>query len=139
MKKQRAEIRIYQAAVFFFWFSQYTYVPNLSAYLRELGASLTLIGIVTGSYGFTQMLARIPLGILSDRIGRRKIFVSAGFLLSLTANILFLLFRRFCPSDHTAGLCMGQGGRTGGQNAVRTDDHVGKTLIMSRVIQLLAL
>ncbi|MBQ9612018.1 MAG: MFS transporter [Lachnospiraceae bacterium] len=93
MKENPSKIRIFRLAVLFFWFSQYTYVPNLSSYLKELGASLTLIGIVTGSYGFTQMVARIPLGILSDRIGKRKIFVSLGFLLSFVSNMLFLLFR----------------------------------------------
>ena len=67
MKKSASGTRLYQAAVMLFWFSQYTYVPHLSAYLKDLGASLTLIGIVTGSYGFTQMLARIPLGILYIR------------------------------------------------------------------------
>ena len=93
MNEKDSKAGLYRAAVLFFWFSLYTYVPNLSAYLRELGASLTLIGLVTGSYGFTQMVARIPLGILSDRIGKRKIFVSAGFLLAFVSNILFLLFR----------------------------------------------
>lgn len=99
--------RLFLAAVFFFWFSQYTYVPHLSAYLKEMGASLTLIGIVTGSYGFTQMAARIPLGLLSDRIGKRKIFVSIGLFLAFAANMLFLLFHSdlmMVAARGTAGL-----------------------------------
>ena len=92
--EKNPKIPVYQFAVLFFWFSLYSYVPNLSSYMKELGLSLTMIGVVTGSYGFTQMVARIPLGILSDRIGKRKIFVSLGFLLSFLANILFLAFRQ---------------------------------------------
>ena len=107
MKKSASGTRLYQAAVMLFWFSQYTYVPHLSAYLKDLGASLTLIGIVTGSYGFTQMLARIPLGILSDRIGKRKLFVCLGIFLSFAANMLFLLVRSdflLVTARGTAGL-----------------------------------
>ena len=107
MKKTASGTRLYQAAVMLFWFSQYTYVPHLSAYLKDLGASLTLIGIVTGSYGFTQMLARIPLGILSDRIGKRKLFVCLGIFLSFAANMLFLLVRSdflLVTARGTAGL-----------------------------------
>lgn len=61
-----------------YWFSLYVYMPILTPYVEGLGASLSMVGLVVGSYGFTQMLIRIPLGIYSDRIGKRKIFVIAG-------------------------------------------------------------
>ena len=104
---KKSKITVYQFAILFFWFSQYAYVPNLSSYMKELGLSLTMIGVVTGSYGFTQMVARIPLGIYSDRIGKRKVFVSAGFLLALFANLMFLIFKQdwlLVVARGTAGL-----------------------------------
>ena len=57
------------------WFSQYTYIPNFSPYLLSLGASHKIAGIILGSYGFSQMILRIPLGIWADRIGKNKIFI----------------------------------------------------------------
>lgn len=93
--KQTAEkprIILYQTAILFFWFAQYAYVPNLTAYAKEMGVSLTVIGMITGGYGLGQTVLRVPLGIISDRIGRRKLFVSSGFLLALIASLLFLFF-----------------------------------------------
>jgi len=63
-----------------FWSSLYVYNAYLSAYARTLGASLSLVGVIVAAYGFTQLLLRIPIGIASDRIGRRKPFVLAGAL-----------------------------------------------------------
>lgn len=68
-------------------FSLYTYVPILPAYSESLGASYKLIGIVIGSYGFTQMLCRIPIGIFSDAINSRKIFIIIGLFASLTSSL----------------------------------------------------
>ena len=48
-----------------YWFSLYVYMPILTPYVEGLGASLSMVGLVVGSYGFTQMLIRIPLGIYS--------------------------------------------------------------------------
>lgn len=67
-------------ANFFFWAALYIYMPILSIYARHLGASMTLTGMVVGAYGFTQLLLRIPLGVLSDRWGRRKPFIVGGFI-----------------------------------------------------------
>ncbi len=57
----------------------YVYVPVLSVHAENLGASVGLVGMIVGSYGLPQLLLRIPLGIWSDRIGRRKPFTLAGF------------------------------------------------------------
>lgn len=44
-----------------------------------------MAGMVVGSYGFTQMLLRIPVGFFSDRLRRRKPFLIAGALCTLLA------------------------------------------------------
>jgi len=71
----------------FYWSALYIYVPTLSPYAKELGGSLTVIGLVVASYGFTQLLFRFPVGIWSDNSGRRKPFVISGFLFALVSCI----------------------------------------------------
>ena len=74
-------------AVFLFWFSNYTYPSFLTTYVTDtLGATKVLAGTIVGSYGLTQMLLRIPLGIVSDVIKKRKLFVMIGFILSIVSS-----------------------------------------------------
>ena len=74
-------------AVFFFWFSVYTYPSFLTSYaVNELKATSTIAGMIVGSYGLTQMVFRIPLGILSDVLKKRKPFIMFGFGFSILAS-----------------------------------------------------
>jgi len=70
-----------------FWAALYVYVPTLAVHARDLGASDTMVGLVVGSYGLTQLLLRVPLGVLSDRLGVRKGFVLVGFATITTSAI----------------------------------------------------
>ncbi len=70
-----------------FWFSMYTYVPILPLYASSLGASYKLVGLVIGIYGVTQLLLRIPQGMLSDRWRKRKIFVVAAMAVSAASAL----------------------------------------------------
>lgn len=63
--------------------SLYIYVPILSPHAQMLGASLSLIGLIGGSYGFVQLLIRIPLGLLSDHGLRKPIIVASPLLAGL--------------------------------------------------------
>ena len=75
------------SAVFLFWFSVYTYPSFLTTYATNtLGATKVLAGMIVGSYGLTQMILRIPLGIVSDILKKRKLFVMIGFGLSILAS-----------------------------------------------------
>jgi MFS family permease len=69
-----------------FWFSMYTCVPILTAYVENLGASHKMAGLIVGMYGFSQMLLRIPVGIMSDRFHKRKLFITFGLLFSVLAG-----------------------------------------------------
>lgn len=66
----------------------YLCVPNLSPWARESGADFAMIGLINGAYGLSQMLIRIPLGIISDRIGRRKGLIALGFILTIASGIV---------------------------------------------------
>ena len=52
-------------------------LPLLSLYVDELkGTTPLLLGLAVGIYGLTQALLQIPLGMLSDRIGRLPIVIA---------------------------------------------------------------
>ena len=75
---EKTAIRTFYAGTFLYWGALYVYSPILSVYAQSLGASFTTVGMVVGAYGFVQMLLRIPLGLSSDRLGRRLPFLYTG-------------------------------------------------------------
>ncbi len=57
-------------------FGLFALLPVLSLYARDLqDATSLLIGLAVGAYGLTQALLQVPLGALSDRIGRLPVIV----------------------------------------------------------------
>ncbi|WP_375773356.1 MFS transporter [Archangium gephyra] len=56
-------------------------IPLLPFYVQSMGGSELTVGVLLGSFSFTQLLATPVLGRFSDRYGRRPII-----LLSLAAN-----------------------------------------------------
>ena len=83
---------LFYIVVSFFWFSLYAYVPYVTPYADELGAGLRLMGLIAGAYGLTQMIVRFPLGIFSDRLRRRKIFVQLGIGFAALSGFLAFFF-----------------------------------------------
>ena len=51
------------------------------------GSTPLLIGLAIGAYGLTQALFQIPFGILSDRIGRKRV-ITAGLLLFAAGSVV---------------------------------------------------
>ena len=88
-RKQRA---LFCLVTMIFWFTLYIYVPILPNYVTYLGGSLKMVGLVVGSYGLVQMLLRIPLGIWSDRIGKRQLFITLGVFLALASSLVMGVF-----------------------------------------------
>lgn len=88
---------------FIYWFSLYIYVPVFVSYLNYLGGTYTFVGFIVGSYGIMQILLRLPVGVVSDRLQIRKPFVIAGLVtgvisclgFALTESIEFALVSRF--------------------------------------------
>lgn len=75
-----------------YWTTLYIYVPILTPYLETLGASYSYIGLVVGSYGFMQILFRLPVGIHSDRMGKRKPYILVGMLTGTLSCFIFAVF-----------------------------------------------
>jgi MFS family permease len=71
--------------------SLYVYLSILSPYAAHLGASLVLVGLIGGSYGFVQLFTRIPMGMLSDQGFGRLIIRSSPVLAGLACLGLGLL------------------------------------------------
>ena len=78
---RKAAIGLYALAVFFFWGSQYIYLPALPTYVQSKLGDLSLVGFVLSMYGLWQALVRIPLGIAADWLGWRKPFLVIGVAL----------------------------------------------------------
>ena len=87
MKEDKKNEFLLLTAIFLFWFSVYTYPSFLTSWATDkLGAAKVMAGMIVGSYGLTQMVLRIPLGIVSDILKKRKLFVMLGFGLSILAS-----------------------------------------------------
>ncbi|MGE7930330.1 MFS transporter [Lysinibacillus xylanilyticus] len=76
---------------FIFWFAHFLYIPMLSPYIEQLGGTFTFTGIVLASYGLMQLLFRVPIGIGSDLLKNRKIFVVLGIAISTSSCLAFAL------------------------------------------------
>jgi MFS family permease len=59
--------------------------------VKFLGASDKMAGLIVGMYGLSQMLLRIPVGIMSDRLHKRKLFIILGLLFSVLSGAGILL------------------------------------------------
>ncbi|MBW7473209.1 MFS transporter [Paenibacillus oenotherae] len=87
----RLDHLVFVIVTLLYWTNMYIYVPILPPYMQESGYSAMLIGIVLGSYGFTQMLIRFPLGLLSDKLHKRKPFLMIGMLSGALSCYLFTM------------------------------------------------
>lgn len=75
-----------------YWFSLYTYIPFQVPYLYALNVTPSIVGIILGLYGASQMILRFPFGIISDYFGKYKIFIVLGSLLSAVSSIIKMVY-----------------------------------------------
>lgn len=80
-------------------------IPVLPDFSRRLGASPTTIGVLFGSFGITLLASSIPMGAVSDRVGRRWPMV--GGLAALAASTLLFAFATSLPWLFAARLVQG--------------------------------
>ena len=67
-------------------------IPIIALYARELGASKPLIGLIVGIYAPADIVFNLISGVLSDRIGRKRVFLS-GLAIDALAMLLYSLCR----------------------------------------------
>lgn len=84
-------------------FGMFSILPVLALYARHLpgGDSPFLVGIALGIDGLAQALLQIPMGLLSDRIGRKKViyiglvlFALGSFIAATGQGIYMIIFGR---------------------------------------------
>ncbi|WP_225446353.1 MFS transporter [Paenibacillus rhizovicinus] len=87
----RSDHILFVVVTLLYWSTLYVYVPILSPFMKSGGYADVLIGIVLGSYGFVQMLVRFPLGLLSDKLHKRKPFLMLGMITGMLSCLLFMI------------------------------------------------
>src|ERR1051325_940046 len=80
-------------------------IPVLPDLSRKLGASPTMIGMLFASFGVTLLTVSIPMGAISDRIGRKWPMV--GGLIALAGATLVFGFAPSLPGRSAARLVQG--------------------------------
>ena len=69
-------------------FGLFLILPVLSIYADAMENSTPmLIGLALGAYGFTQALLQIPFGMMSDRLGRKRV-ITFGLLLFIVGSLV---------------------------------------------------
>ena len=68
-------------------FGLFLIMPVFAAYaMRMPGATALLVGLAIGVYGFAQALLQVPVGLLSDRLGRHAT-ITAGLLVFAAGSV----------------------------------------------------
>lgn len=83
-------------------FGLFLIMPVFSLYAKQMpDASDLLIGLALGVYGLGQVLLQIPLGLLSDRVGRKSaitlgllIFAAGGLVAALSHTLMGIVIGR---------------------------------------------
>ncbi len=97
-------------------------LPVLALYVDTLtGATPLLVGVALGIYGVTQATLQIPFGLLSDRIGRKRV-IAMGLVIFALGSVVAAL------SDPIAGVIAGRALQGGGAVAAKATTPTGGVL-----------
>jgi DHA1 family multidrug resistance protein-like MFS transporter len=84
-----ALIRTLTVTVFLLWLGSTSIIPMLPVYIRSLGGTDTLAGLVMASFFAAGVLFQYPVGRLADRVGRKPVLL-AGLGIYAIASFAFL-------------------------------------------------
>lgn len=93
MKKNNAlgkKELLFLLVVLLYWFSMNITVPYFTPYMNSFGIPAAAIGLITGLYGFAQLILRIPIGVSADIRKFYKLFMICGlFAQAISSAIVF--------------------------------------------------
>jgi predicted MFS family arabinose efflux permease len=81
---------IVSLASFLFGLSRHTIQPIFTLYVLDMGASLVQVGLILSVQSILMMVVRIPLTMISNRVGHNRMFLVA-FFIQATAPILYAI------------------------------------------------
>jgi MFS family permease len=64
-------------------------LPVVPLYARSLGADAVLVGIINSAFLLMAALLSLPLGMMSDRLGRKRLACIGALILSVTSFLLY--------------------------------------------------
>lgn len=107
--------------------------------VNTLGISKALFGVIEGSSEFTSYAFRMVSGTLSDKLGKRKIFILAGYSISTVSKPFFSIASGWLDSFLIRnGDRIGKGLRTAPRDALIADSvsepRVGRAFGIHRTI-----
>lgn len=74
-----------------FFISVSAFDPFISTYAKELGISSIVIGSIIGVTGLASLFTRFPIGIVSDALNKRRIFLQIGLVITaVTWTLAFI-------------------------------------------------
>lgn len=76
----------------FFKFAQYVYISYQTPYLATIQTSTSFIGIIIGTYGISQMVLRLSVGLLEDYKNKHKMIMLIGALSSECVSLFRIIF-----------------------------------------------
>lgn len=83
-------IRTLVATVFLEWMGSTAIIPLLPVYVRRLGGTDALAGLVMAAFFAAGVLTQYPAGKVADRVGRRPVLI-AGLVVYSVSSFAFLL------------------------------------------------
>jgi DHA1 family purine base/nucleoside efflux pump-like MFS transporter len=81
---------VVSVASFLFSLTRNVTQPIFSLYVLEMGASLLQVGFILSIQSFLMIVARIPLTLLAEKIGRNKMFAIV-FVIQATSSVLYAI------------------------------------------------
>ena len=57
--------------------------PFISSYAKDLGFDSVIIGSIIGISGIVALLTRLPIGVFSDMLHKRRLFIQIGLLITI--------------------------------------------------------
>jgi len=81
---------IVSLSAFLFGLSRHTTQPIFTLYILDMGASLVQVGLILSVQSILMMVMRIPLMMISNRVGHNRMFLFS-FFVQATASILYAI------------------------------------------------
>jgi DHA1 family multidrug resistance protein-like MFS transporter len=84
-------------------------IPSLAVYCQSLGGTSSTVGVVVSAFAAAQLLTQVPMGRLSDRIGRVYMVVAGFALMAIAASLYNFAYdpRTFVALQAIAGVGAG--------------------------------